>query len=209
MSLLPISQVTKLPDPSTVLLGGYSGASLNELKTIELKETTPSGRLCRIRAAVTNDEFRRWQLENSWATPVDTLVVEVTIAGITQGLCHGGGLPHDTIPDHIKRVEYVDANGNLQTVHDPLFLTAAAGNFGLLGVVTHVTLERNPMKWAMMQPRKVDVGLAIPPLQMRDIPPALRSDWFSGSDADAKLRAAVDEFDARSQHYFSEWLWSP
>jgi hypothetical protein len=137
------------------------------------------------------------------------LVVEVTIAGITQGLCHGGGLGHDTITDLVHRIEYVDANGNLQLVRDPTLLTAAAGNFGLLGVVTHVTLELGSMKWAMMQPRKIDVGLAIPPLQMHDIPPALRSDWFNSSDADAKLRAAVDEFEKRSQDFFSEWIWCP
>jgi hypothetical protein len=209
VSLLPLDQVTKLPDPTTVQGGGYSGQNANELKTIELQETTPSGRLCRIGAAVTNDEFRRWQLENNWAAPVDTLLVEVTMAGITQGICHGGGIGHETIPDHVKRVEYVDPNGNLQIVDDPIFLTAAAGNFGLLGVVTHVTLELNPMKWAMMQPRKIDVGLAVPPLQMQDIPPALRADWFGRSDADAKLRTAVDEFESRAKDYFSEWIWCP
>jgi hypothetical protein len=127
VSLLPIDQVTNLPDPTTVQLGGYSGQSLNELKTIELQEITPSGTLCRIGDAVTNDEFRRWQLENNWATPVDTLLVEVTIAGVTQAICHGGGISHATIPDLVHRVEYVYANGNLQAVRDPILLTAAAG----------------------------------------------------------------------------------
>jgi FAD binding domain len=209
VSLLPLTQVTILPDPTTVQLGRYNGESDNELKTIELREPSPSGRLCRIGAAVTNDEFRRWQVQHNWATPVDTLLVEVTIAGITQGICHGGGLSHPTISDHVKRVEYVDPNGNLQTVDDPLFLTAAAGNFGLLGIVTHITLELNPIKWAMMQPRKIDVCLAVPPLLTTDIPIALRKGWCSGADAGAKLLTAIDDFESRAQDYFSEWIWCP
>ena len=41
------------------------------------------------------------------------------------------------------RLEYIDANGKLQLVSDPKLLSAAAGCFGLLGIVTTLPLTWN------------------------------------------------------------------
>ena len=52
--------------------------------------------------------------------------------------------------DYVRRIEYVDCNGKLQIVDDPYLLRAAAGAFGLLGVVTHITFELDAMTYAVM-----------------------------------------------------------
>lgn len=44
----------------------------------------------------------------------------------------------------------MDCNGKLQMIDDPQLLKAAAGAFGLLGVVTHITYELDAMSYAMM-----------------------------------------------------------
>jgi FAD binding domain len=211
VSFVNIDQVTTLPDPMTIVDGDYTGQGVGELKTIQLlPETTPGKRLARIGTAVTSEDFRRWQLANKWVLPVDTVLVEVTMGGITQALCHGAGRRHNTIPDHLRKVEYVDANGKLQVVDDPRQLKVAAGNYGLLGVVTHVTFELDALTYAVMQPRKVDVGLAVPPLSKDEIPPALRQKWFNAADADAQLASAAAFFeDHATNDYYTEYFWCP
>lgn len=65
----------------SIIPGEYDPAKVPELKTIELKEETNSGknRLCRIGAAVTNEEFRRWSVAGkAWAFPADVILVEVS-----------------------------------------------------------------------------------------------------------------------------------
>ncbi|KAF2144536.1 uncharacterized protein K452DRAFT_245458 [Aplosporella prunicola CBS 121167] len=210
VSLLSTEQVTAMPDPTSIIPGPFPGHGTNELKTIELKEQlSKDKRLCRVGVAVTNEEFRRWAVANkSWALPVDVILVEVTIGGVNAPICHGAGYRHKTISDYVRRVEYVDCNGQRQTVDDPELIKAAAGSFGLLGIVTHLTFELDAMTYAVMEPRKVDIGLAIPPLDKEDIPMALRQDWFHKPDAAKKLEAARAEFehDALTK-YYSEWFW--
>lgn len=131
VSFVNLHTVTTIPDPITI--AESLGNPKAELKTIELKEEVSQGhRLCRLGAAVTSEDFRRWQLENSWVLAVDTVLVEVTIGGITQGLCHGAGIAHKAIPDYVRCIEYVDCNGVVQKVDDLVQLKVAAGNFGLV-----------------------------------------------------------------------------
>jgi hypothetical protein len=100
-------------------------------------------------------------------------------------------------------VEYVDANGEYRSISDPQQLTAAAGCFGLLGVVTHVTFELDKMTYAVMKPLKPDIGLAIPPLSRSDVPLALQKTW-----TDAQLEQAQRDFEQRAtSDYYSEWFW--
>ena len=56
-----------------------------------------------------------------------------TFGGSNALMCHGGGIRHKTISDLVRRIEYVDANGEYQSVTDATQLKAAAGSFGLLG----------------------------------------------------------------------------
>ena len=72
--------VTTLPDPMSIVPGEYNPVTVPELKRIELKEETVPGkkRLCRIGAAVTNEEFRRWAVAGkAWTFPADVILVEV------------------------------------------------------------------------------------------------------------------------------------
>lgn len=92
-------------------------------------------------------------------------------------------------------------------VDDPKMLTAAAGAFGLLGVVTHITFELDAMTYAIMKPLKEDVGLGVPPLEKSDIPVALRSDWYDAPDAAERISTATAEFKRRAaDDYYSEYV---
>lgn len=130
------------------------------------------------------------------------------MGGLNAPICHGAGRGHQTLSDYVRQVEYVDANGEHRTVSDPEQLKAAAGCLGLLGVVTHLTIELDAMTYAVMEPRKVDVGLAVPPLAKSDIPVALRQAWYNESHADSLLEHARQDFEKRAtDDYFSEWFW--
>ncbi|KAF2746840.1 hypothetical protein M011DRAFT_67900 [Sporormia fimetaria CBS 119925] len=211
ISFVNLDVVTTLPDPMSILPGEYDPSTVPELKTIELlKETVPGKkRLCRIGTAVTNEEFRRWAVAGkSWTFPADVILVEVTIGGVNGPICHGAGITHKTLSDYVRRIEYVDCNGNCQMVDDPEHLKAAAGAFGLMGVITHLTFELDAMTYAVIKPLKEDVGLGVPPLSKHDIPPALRSSWFHTREAESLLERATSEFRHRAEHdYYSEWFW--
>lgn len=100
-------------------------------------------------------------------------------------------------------MEYVDANGEHRTISDPEHLKAAAGHFGLMGIVTHITFELDKMRYAVLQPVKPDVGLAIPPISREDIPIALRKTFTK-----AQYDAALKDFENRATNdYYSEWFW--
>ncbi len=127
----------------------------------------------------------------------------VTIGGVNGPICHGAGLGHQTINDYVRVVEYVDCNGELQKITDPVQLKAAAGSFGLLGVVTHITFQLDKMSYALLRPTKPDIGLAIPPLSRDDIPIALRKTY-----TDAQYSSALQDFKHRVEtEYYSEYFW--
>jgi hypothetical protein len=90
-----------------------------------------------------------------------------------------------------------------RTVTDPEQLKAAAGSFGLLGIVTHVTLRLDKMRYAVMCPSKPSIGLAIPPLKVSDVPPALQKTWTAD-----QLSAAQKDFEDKATNaFYSEWFW--
>jgi len=127
----------------------------------------------------------------------------VTCGGVNGPICHGAGRAHKTVNDYVRAVEYVDANGTHRTISDPAHLRAAAGHFGLLGIVTHITFELDPMRYAILQPVKPDIGLAIPPISREDIPVAIRKTY-----TDAQYAAALTDFENRATNdYYSEWFW--
>jgi FAD/FMN-containing dehydrogenase len=79
VSMIPLKQATDLPDPH-VLLPNAAANLTNELKTIELVAEPEPGAataLVRIGAAVTTEEFRRWQVQSGkWALPMDVVLGE-------------------------------------------------------------------------------------------------------------------------------------
>lgn len=211
ISLLGLDQASKVPnamavEPHPGLINGS-----NELKTIgyaapTVQQVAAGKYTVRLGAAVTSEDFRRWLVSNGqWALPMDTVLVEVTIAGVNAMICHGGGRQHQTIADQVRAIEYVDANGNLQRVSDPVQLRAAAGCFGLLGVVTHITLEVDQMTYALMRPTRPHINLAIPPMSLEDVPEDLRQPF-----SNEEMSAALLDFERRANdEYYSEWFWMP
>ncbi|KAF1988851.1 hypothetical protein K402DRAFT_452593 [Aulographum hederae CBS 113979] len=202
------------PDPYSV------GANVPELKTINIlteelsNDDAGQGKaLCRIGAAVTAEEFRRWaNKHDKWTLPAETILVEVSYGGTNGSICHGGGRAHKTMNDMVRRIEYVDCHGEKQIVDDPRLIKAAAGSFGLLGVVTHLTFLLDPMSYAVMKPRKTDICLAIPPMNPSIIPPALShdADWMYQRNAPDIFRVALEDFSRRAtDDYYCQWLWFP
>ncbi|KAL7275820.1 hypothetical protein RUND412_001231 [Rhizina undulata] len=182
----------------------------NEFKRIELApEDVPGSdgkkRLVRVGGAVTNEEFRQWSIANGWTLPMNVIMVEITMGGSNGPICHGAGITHKTLSDLVRQIEYVDANGVFQAISDPAHLKAAAGCFGLLGVVTNVTLELDIMTYAQMQPLKQDVNLAIPPPTGFQVPADLSGDY-----SPEELEAARLEFIRKAENsYYCEWFWFP
>jgi FAD/FMN-containing dehydrogenase len=82
ISLLNLKEVTKLPDPMALAPVEYIDPK-NELKVIQF--TAPAGvvasqgdkALVRVGVSVTNEQFRRWAVDNDkWTLPVDVILVE-------------------------------------------------------------------------------------------------------------------------------------
>lgn len=80
ISLLDLAIATAVPDPTSLLPNGHHPG--NELKTIELVDThiSESGEkkaLVRIGTAVTNEELRRWAIQqNAWSLSLNVVMVE-------------------------------------------------------------------------------------------------------------------------------------
>lgn len=206
VSMLDLKTANAVPDPSSILPDNPATAS-NEFKVITLGDSTGAGkRLVRLGAAVTNEEFRRWAIRNNaWTLPLNVIMVEITLGGSNVPICHGAGIKQKTLSDLVRKIEYVDANGKHQSVDDPDKLKAAAGSFGLLGVVTHVTIELDKMTYAHMKPLKQDTMLGIPPPSGFEVPKALKKTYTP-----AQLEAARNDFIHKAENnYYSEWFWFP
>ncbi len=207
ISLLPLAIVADLPaqeppiDPD------------NELQGIEVVGTIDEGgvtkALCKIGGATTNEQFRRWCLDPhggglAWTVPLNVIMVEITWGGSNAPICHGAGWRNETLSDLVAAVEFVNARGQLQVVDDPGLLRAAAGAFGLIGVVTAVTLKLDPMTFAKLQPRKERVALAVPPTSRDQVPGGVDMDGVTDADLDT---ARADFARRCEQDYYAEWFW--
>lgn len=129
----------------------------------------------------------------------------MTVGGMNCSIAHGSGLANKTLNDQVRVIEYVDVHGVLQSVSSKDELAAAAACFGLLGIVTHITFEVRQMAYAVMKPRKIPTMLAIPPLDVSDVPEAL----LVNASAD-EIHQAVSDFEQRAQTSdCAEWSWFP
>ncbi|KAI5839635.1 hypothetical protein DFP73DRAFT_205107 [Morchella snyderi] len=160
--------------------------------------------LVRVGAAVSNEALRRWSLKNGWSLPINVIMVEITAGGANAPVCHGAGITHDTLSDLVRQIEYVDCNGQFQAISDPVQLKAAAGCFGLLGIVTHITLELDKMTYANLAPEKVAVQSAIPPPADYKIP-----EGISYNLSEDQRQIAEADFIEKAKAFYSEWFWYP
>jgi hypothetical protein len=206
ISMLPLDVVEGLPAQEPAI------DPANELQGIELLGSPAPGKvLCKIGAATTNEQFRRWCLDPAggnqrWTVPLNVIMVEITWGGSNAPICHGAGLRNATLSDLVRAVEFVNARGELQTVSDPEQLKAAAGCFGLLGIVTSVTLELDAMTFASMRPVARPVMLAVPPPDGVSVPWLLQVAGVTPGQLDAAWRDFVDRCE---NDYYTEWFWFP
>ena len=85
---------------------------------------------------------------------------EISWGGSNAPICHGAGLRHQTLSDLVHELELVNARGELQVISDKTTLTAAAGCFGLLGVVVSITLKVDPTTAPLTKP--LPIPLTVP-----------------------------------------------
>ena len=187
----------------------------NELQGIQLvgrvREDGVRKALCRIGAATTNEQFRHWCLDESggdwaWTVPLNVIMVEITWGGSNAPICHGAGLRHKTLSDLVAEVEFVNARGELQTVSDRALLKTAAGCFGLLGIVTSLTLKLDPMTYASLRPESRRLALAVPPPAGFRVPRAVDMRNISRADLEKARRRFVRRCE---RDYYAEWFWFP
>jgi hypothetical protein len=178
VSLLPIKQVEAIPTFQLAI------DHENEFQFIELLDKTIEEdgvvkRLCKIGAGTTNEQFRSWIVDESrengtwndwWTLPFNVIMVEITFGGSNGPICHGAGIKSTTLSDLVASIEFVNANGELQIIDDPFQLKSVSGCFGMLGIVTSITMKLDPQTYARMIPEKPRLALAVPPPQGFDIP---------------------------------------
>jgi hypothetical protein len=209
VSMLPPEVVGRLPAAQPPI------DPQNELQGIRLvgrvREDGVTKALCRIGAATTNEQFRRWCLDEgggawAWTVPLNVIMVEITWGGSNAPICHGAGVRHKTLSDLVVEVEFVNARGELQTVSDPALLTTAAGCFGLLGIVTSLTLKLDQMTYATLRPESPRLALAVPPPAGFPVPRAVDMRNISRVDLKRARRRFVRHCE---RDYYSEWFWFP
>jgi hypothetical protein len=209
VSLLPLHVVEDLPAPEPGIDPADELQRITVVGTVDEDGVTKA--LCRIGAATTNEQFRRWCTDprggnRKWTVPLNVIMVEITWGGSNAPICHGAGLRHLTLSDLVTEIEFVNARGELQTVTDQALLRVAAGCFGLLGVVTAITLKLDPMSYAALRPAKLPVPLTIPPPHGLRLPSAVDMRGITA----AQLETAWERFVGECENaYYSEWFWFP
>jgi FAD/FMN-containing dehydrogenase len=103
-----------------------------------------------------------------WTLPYSVLNAYMTVGGCISTMSHGAGITTKTVSDLVYGLEFVNANGDIQTLSadiedERLLLQAAAGSFGLVGVITYVILRVSPMTYAKFTNTKGDLVKLIPP----------------------------------------------
>lgn len=183
---------------------------LEEVRFVR-EETDAAGKrvgLVHVGAAATADHFRRWAASHrEWALPALPILVEITFGGSLSAICHGAGFAHQTVSDLVASMDFVNVRGDVQTVSDPALLAAAAGCFGLLGVVVGYTLRAVPMGFANYFPQRVPTPLAVPPVARSDVP--ANRDFSVEAYTDEQLDDAVAIFERDARKFYAEWFWFP
>ncbi|KAM0317621.1 hypothetical protein ACHAPQ_010947 [Fusarium lateritium] len=212
ISMLDIKTATKLPNIEALPLPESSPTELQEIDFAPGEPRTPGNKLVRVGCATTNERLRRWCIKEGTVTiPLNVIMVEITMGGSNAPICHGAGRQNQTLSDLVRKIEYVDANGEVQSVEKPEHLRAASGCFGLMGVVTHITMEFPPMSYALLAPEKMPVIQAVPPppgMAEADIPPALLKYWKPLTAAQ-KEKCQSDFENRATNDYYAEWFWFP
>lgn len=221
ISLLGLDYVMSNASSSSV--HDHTGAG-EELKEIHYVPgcSEPNKIYCKVGGAVTNDELRAFCLNTQdpvhnsyWTIPLNVILVENTLSGTISSICHGAGHSNKTLSDLVEEIEFVNARGELQTITkatQPDLMRAAAGSFGLLGVITSITLKFDKMSYALTDPQFVDLSKTIPlPMGTRldQLPEKLQKDLgiFSQDALDGIISQNSEMFLDCCNNYYAEWFW--
>lgn len=221
ISLLGLDYVNS--DASSSSVGDNTGAG-KELKEIAYVPgcTELNKIFCRVGGAVTNDELRAFCVNNQdpvyngyWTLPLNVILVENTFSGTISSICHGAGCQNKTLSDLIEEITFVNAKGELQVINkvdQPDLMKAAAGSFGLLGIITSITFKLDKMGYALMDPQFVSLAKAIPPpvgTRLHQMPLKLQKDLgISNQEVLDSITSQNNKmFFSRCQDYYAEWFW--
>lgn len=174
---------------------------------------------CKIGAATCNYHILDWAhdaYEGNWAwtLPLNVIMSEISFAGSNATMCHGAGINNKTLSDLVTEMEFVNVKGELQTISDKEQLKAAAGCFGLLGIVTSITVELDEMTYANLKTNeKKLITLTIPPpnstvsQQLKDN--LSKENILALSDPSRLAEARLDFIKQCENSYYAEWFWFP
>ena len=211
ITFIPPNLCAELPyeDPPSEWHSELQGVAI--VDSVNGVKPSPDHVFAKVMAGTTNNQFREWcHATESWALPFNTVVLAVTFGGTNATICHGAGLGTSTLSDLVLEVCYVDASGNDQCVTDPVELKAAAGCFGMLGIVTSITIQMEKMTVAEMRPTQVPVVLAIPPPKGFPIPLIIQAQMKDANITDADVETArLDWIRRCEEDHFHEWFWFP
>ena len=186
-------------------------SDLQEIKIVNISEDKTKAYI-RIGSAITNEQLRKWSIDmlenngNSWTMPLNS-VVETTFGETNANICHGVGLKYKNLSNLVRCIEFVNVKGELQIIDNPLHLTAAAGCFGLLGIITELVLELDVMTYSKWKPEIMPMTLAIPPSENYIFAPNIKK--YFDFDFDFDNEELIKEFDYKCKNTYSEWFWVP
>jgi len=206
VAMLPLCVTNKLPAPIPSIEKGNDLMGIEMVGEIQEADGATKG-LCKIGAATTNQMFREWAVSKvgGWTVPINVIMSEISWGGSNAPICHGAGLRHQTLSDLVHELELVNARGELQVINDKEVIKAAAGCFGLLGIVVSLTLKVDPMTYAVVYAQKIPMELMIPPLDQKEMPLELRT---LEHITPLMAEQAKANFEVRAQNaFYAEWFW--
>ena len=209
LSMMPLAAAEPLPGKLP-----ESNPQNTELESVEFVSAKEDGSEAYIRvgASATSDHVLKWLLSKDggdwrWMITALPILVEITSAGWTQPICHGAGVEHPMVPDFVTELEFVNVKGEIQKVSDPAQVRAAAGAFGMCGVLLSQTVRVKPMRIANQFPLNTNTVLAIPPPSRADVPE--NEDFSAVEFTDKQLEEATKQFELNAAKFYCEWFWFP
>lgn len=175
--------------------------------------------LCKLGPATCNYHFLDWVHDpkggnQAWTLPLNVIMSENTFGGTTSMICHGAGINNMTMSDLVKEIEFINVNGDRQIINDKELLKTAAGCFGLLGIITSITLELDEMTYANFKTaEKKLLAFTVPSIDA-NISQAIKNHLSQNNlealnNQDGLKKAFMDFVDRCENYYYAEWFWFP
>jgi hypothetical protein len=196
--MIPIAESSSPPDD-------YKHNPNNDLCHIELitnsdgksecEDSKSPPLLIKVGASVSNDQLRKWSIQNNVCIPSNVITAQITLGGSNAPICHGSGINEQTLSDLVYEMEIVNAKGEIvkfsRQTHSADEMNVVCGSFGLFGVTVSLTLRAEPMSYAELNLLFEPNHIAVPPVNVT-----------SGIAYD-KFRERIVKMD------YNEFLWFP